>query len=67
MSRRFQFSLRALLLLVAVIGIYAWIAHAVYEDHSPNLTRSDLWYLERAAEAERERQVGQSIRKAEHR
>lgn len=53
MRRRFQFSLRALFLLVIVVAIYAFIASLLRDDHSGVMTESDRMYLEREREAAR--------------
>lgn len=57
MSRRFQFSLKALFLLMAVAAIYLFIAFKIREDRSPGVTPSDLRFLARErARIEREQQ-----------
>ena len=50
MRRRFQFDLKALLLLTAVAAIYSFIAYMIRESYSPNVTEADRRYLARERE-----------------
>lgn len=64
MRRRFQFSLRALLLLVFTAAVYAFIAYSIREDHSRSMTADDRRYIERGKDAAR-REAQQRLKSQE--
>lgn len=66
MPRRFQFNMRALLLLVVVAAIYTFIASLLRDDRSGAMTESDRIYLEREKESAR-RESLERLKKQENR